>query len=113
MTPYLFIAYLFIAILTVGSLLNALLTQAIKRFYYNAGKSPSPNAISAINAFICGGGLTITVYLISGIPFNALSILSIVWIIILSWIGAMIGYDKVIQTIKQLNNTAALDKKNK
>ena len=107
MTPY-----LFIAILTVGSLLNALLTQAIKRFYY-AGKSPSPNAISAINAFICGGGLTITVYLISGIPFNALSILSIVWIIILSWIGAMIGYDKVIQTIKQLNNTAALDKKNK
>lgn len=97
MTTQLFII-LFIGLCAISTLL----TEAIKKFFSNSGKEASANIIALIDAVIVGVGGTSAAYVILGIAFDATSIIALVCMSIGIWIGSMIGYDKVIQTIKQL-----------
>lgn len=92
---------LFLALIVAGSIVAGLLTEAIKKFYYNKGKDASPNMIALVMAIVVGGIGTIACYLILGIEFNVINIIGILATMIANWIGAMVGYDKVIQTIQQ------------
>lgn len=93
---------LFITILTAGSIISGVLTEAIKKFYINAGKKYSANIIALINAVVIGCGGTIMAYILIGIPFTATNIVCVIGVMFAVWIGSMLGYDKVIQTVKQL-----------
>lgn len=93
---------LFISILVAGSILSGLLTQAIKTWYRNDNKEAPPNIIALINALICGGGVTAVTYMLLSIPFTVNNIICLVCLIFCSWLGSMVGYDKVTQTITQM-----------
>ena len=93
---------LFIAMLTLGAGVTAMLTEAIKTAYTNAGMMYSSNIIALANAVIVGCGGTAVTYLLLGIPWSLNNFICLVLMGIAVWIASMIGYDKVLQLIKQL-----------
>ena len=95
---------LFITMFTVGAAIAALLTEAVKKFYSNAGKEYSPNVIAFVDAVVIGAGGTAVVYMLMNIPWTVNNIICLVLMAVCVWIGSMIGYDKVVQLLKQLES---------
>ena len=95
---------LFITVFTVGAAVTSLLTEAIKKAYQNAGKEYSANMIALINALVVGGGGTAVTYMLSGITWSANNVICLILMIVATWVGAMIGYDKVVQLLEQIAN---------
>ena len=95
---------LFITILTGGSIISSLLTEAIKKAYQNAQKECSPNIIALIDSIVIGGLGTAGIYMLMGIEWTVNNIICLVGMIVVTWICSMVGYDKVIQSINQIIN---------
>lgn len=92
---------LFVSIFMGGGLVTMLLTQSIKQFYYNRGEQASPNVIALINALVVGGLGTAFAYILLSIPWTINNILCLIAMIILVWMGSMLGYAKIFETIQQ------------
>ena len=95
---------LFITILTIGGMVTALLTEAIKKMYANMNKAYSPNIIALVNAIVVGCGGTAVVYMLGGIEWSVNNIICLVLMAVSVWIASMLGFDKVIQTVNQIAN---------
>lgn len=93
---------LFVTILTIGAMVSGLLTEAIKKAYSNVNKDYSANVIALINAVVVGGGGTAVTYMLLGISWEINNIICMCLMVICVWIGSMVGYDKIIQLIKQI-----------
>lgn len=89
---------MFIAFLTIGSLVSSLLTEAVKKSFQNI----ATNVIALINAVVVGLVGTIIEYILFGIELNLKNIICIVLMMFCMWMGSMVGYDKVMQTILQI-----------
>lgn len=92
---------LFIALFVGGGLINILLTQAIKQFYYNKDQSASPNVIALVNAIVVGGGGTAFAYMLLGVQWTVNNILCLAAMMLFVWMGSMIGYSKILETYRQ------------
>lgn len=95
---------LFISIFTIGAALSGLLTEAVKKAYENAGKQYSANVIALIDALVVGGLGTAMSYMLLGIPWTVNNIICLILMIVVVWVGSMIGYDKVIQLFAQIKD---------
>ena len=95
---------LFVSILTIGAAASGLLTEAIKKWYSNSGKKYSANVIALVDAVVIGCGGTSVIYMLMGIPWSINNVICMILMGICVWVGSMIGYDKIIQLIKQLSN---------
>ena len=95
---------LFITMLTIGAGVTALLTEAIKKAYINAGKNYSANVIALINAIVVGWGGTAVLYMLRAIPWNTNNVICLGLMGVAVWIASMIGYDKVLQLLKQVSD---------
>ena len=93
---------LFIFILTIGAAVTGLLTESIKKFNENCGKETNPNIAALVCAFVVGGLGTLASYSLMDIPFTVNNIICVLLMIVCVWIGAMIGFDKVKQTLEQI-----------
>lgn len=91
---------LFITILTIGSAVSSLLTEAFKKLL--AERKYSANLLALINAILIGCGGTALVYIFMGIDWSANNIICLVLMAFCVWIAEMTGYDKVIQLIAQI-----------
>lgn len=100
---------LFISLFTLGSMLCGLITEAVKTAYKNAGKEYSANVIALIDALAVGGLGTATAYMLLGIEWSVNNIICLVLMCVLIWLGAMVGFDKVLQTIGQISNLPKKD----
>lgn len=95
---------LFMALLVILAVCVSLITEAVKRFLDDAGIKYSANIVVLIVAVIVGAGGTALMYLFMGIAFTPPNIVCMVLMAVAVWVGAMVGYDKVIQMIEQLKN---------
>ena len=95
-------ADLFATIFIIGSAVSSLLTQAVKKVYENLGKEYKPNILALIDALIVGCGGTAVLYQLNAIPWTLNNVICLVLMGIALWVGSMVGYDKVIQTLQQL-----------
>lgn len=95
---------LFISIFTIGAAISGLLTEAVKKAYENAGRQYSANVIALIDAFVVGGLGTAVSYMLLGIPWTVNNIICLILMIVVVWVGSMIGYDKIIQLFAQLKD---------
>ena len=94
---------LFISIIAIGGAgVTAVLTEAIKTWYRNAGKNYSPNVIALINAFVVGGCGTAVVYMLNGIEWSVNNIVCLILAIFAEWLISMVGFDKVSQMLAQV-----------
>lgn len=93
---------LFISLFTIGSMACGLITEAVKKCYENAQKDYSANIIALVDALIVGGLGTATAYMLMDIPWTVNNIICLVLMIICIWLGAMLGFDKIKQTLEQI-----------
>lgn len=93
---------IFIILLVAFASISILLTEAIKKFFENRKTNTSANLIALIDAFVVGGAGSICAYILLGIPFTLANNIAIIAMVFCIWIGSMIGYDKVIQLVKQI-----------
>lgn len=93
---------LFITILTVAAAITGLLTEAIKKAYQNSHTAYSANMVALINALVVGCGGTAVTYMLLGIEWSINNIICMILMGVAVWIGAMVGYDKILQLIKQV-----------
>lgn len=96
---------LFITILTIAASITGLFTEAIKKAYNNAEKKYSANVIALFNAIIVGCGGTAVSYILLGIECTFNNIICMILMGVATWLGSMIGYDKIVQLIKQISET--------
>ena len=66
---------LFATILTVGAMVNTLLTEAIKKAYENAGQEYAPNIVALVDAVVVGGLGTAAVYMLMGLSWTVNNII--------------------------------------
>lgn len=89
--------------LMIVSTMTGLVTEAIKKIVAESNAECRPNTVSGIVAAILSAGVGIGYVVFTGISFNAQIIICIVALMFMSWLCAMVGYDKVVQIFK--NNT--------
>lgn len=94
---------LFIALLTVFATITSLFTEVCKKVLNENKVSYSSNLLVLIIACIVGILGTCVYYIFFSIEFNAVNIICMPLMGIATAVGSMVGYDKVIQTIKQIN----------
>lgn len=93
---------LFISLFTIGSMACGLITEAVKKAYQNAGMDYSANIIALVDALVVGGIGTAVAYMLMGIDWTVNNIICIVLMIVCIWLGAMLGFDKIKQTLEQI-----------
>lgn len=88
--------------LVAASVFTSLFTEAVKIVLDEIGINYSSNILAGIVAVVvmvalCAGGCAML-----DIVINIKVIVTAVGLTLLSWLGAMVGYDKVLQAIKQI-----------
>lgn len=85
----------------ITSTLTGLTTEAIKKILSEHGKAYYANTLAGIVSLILSSAIGIGYTLVSNIGFTASVWACIIALVFISWLCAMVGYDKVIQTISQ------------
>lgn len=88
----------FVAGLLVLSTFTSLITEGIKKIKADY----SSNMIVAVVAIIVSGLGGIGYMIYNSMPFTPQSIIMILLFIVCTWLCAMLGYDKVKQSIEQI-----------
>jgi hypothetical protein len=104
---------LFIIIFAIEVVVSGLLTEAIKKAFQNAdNKNYSANIIALIDAFMVGGFGTAVIYYLYGLTFTVTNILVLIVMVVAIWMGSMVGFDKIMQSIKQIQNLLQKEARN-
>lgn len=80
--------------------MTSLITEALKTMLQN--KEYSKNILAGIVAVVVSIAVSIGYLILSHTAISQEIIVYIVILIVLSWLCAMLGYDKVMQTIAQI-----------
>ena len=83
------------------STLTGLTTQAVKSIYTESGKNYRANTISGIVALFLSAAIGVGYILVTNTDFTAQTTVCLVALSFMSWLCAMVGYDKVVQSISQ------------
>ena len=87
--------------LLLTSTLTALVTEAVKKILVEYNKSYRANTLAGIIALVLSVGVGIAYVNMNNIAFDTQIITCLVAQVFMSWLCAMVGYDKVIQAISQ------------
>lgn len=87
--------------LVVMSALVALVTEAVKKILSEYGKKYYANTLAGIVSLVLSTAVSVCYTVFAGGVFTAQVIVGIITFVFMSWLCAMVGYDKVIQTIAQ------------
>ena len=91
----------FLMLLLIVSIFTSLVVEGIKKFVgekYNA----SSNIVAGIVAIVLGVVIGVFYCILAEIAFNTQIVIMLIALVFLSWLCAMVGYDKVIQAITQI-----------
>lgn len=97
--------HVFLLMLLVCSLFTSLTVEAIKKML--EGKNKKSNLIAAAVAIVLAAAIGVGYAILFGAINMTQYIVAIVALCFLSWLCAMVGYDKVIQAIKQLSKASS------
>ena len=93
----------FLAMLLTCSILTTLTVEGIKKMSTN-GESKRTNIVVALVAIALAIAIGIMYAINYTVPVNAQYVITIIALCFLSWLCAMVGYDKVVQAIAQIND---------
>ena len=91
----------FLLVLLIVSTLTGLFTEAIKKWLDERGKKYYSNALAGYVAIGLSIAVGIAYIILVGAALNAQTAVYLIALILLSWLCAMVGYDKVMQAIAQ------------
>lgn len=91
----------FLTLLMVVSVFTSLVVEAVKKFAGEKYNTPS-NIVAGITAIVLGVVIGVFYCIMANIMFVMQTIVTLIVLVFLSWLCAMVGYDKVIQSINQI-----------
>ena len=91
---------IFLVGLMIVSTVTGLVTEGVKKTLDACKVNYNSNILAGIVAAVLSAAIGVGYVLINGIGFSAAIIVYIVAMTFLGWLGAMVGYDKVIGMIK-------------
>lgn len=91
----------------ITSTMTGLATEAIKKILTEYSKNYYANTLAGIVSVILSVAIGVGYMMLSGISFTSQSIIYLVALVFISWLCAMVGYDKVVQTISQFKTSSA------
>ena len=92
----------FMSMLFAVSVATGIVTQAVKNFLDGFNLTYSSNIVAGITSVVVGGFTFYGYTLYTGVEVNQLLIAVYIAFVVMSWICAMVGYDKVMQAVKQI-----------
>ena len=92
----------FLILLTILSVVTSLFTEGIKNFLDSIKFTYVSNILVLVVAIVVGGVGTAIFYMWNDIAWTSLNIICIFLMMCANWLGAMLGYDKVMQAITQM-----------
>ena len=84
----------------VCSVFTGLIVEAIKKMTTAEGRQT--NLIAAVVSVIVGISFGVGYILLNKLAFDTQNIISIILLVVCSWIVSMVGFDKFRQTIEQI-----------
>lgn len=93
---------MFLRILLIMSVCTSLFTEALKKFFDGIKFNYCSNVLAGIVSIIIGLFICIGYTVYTNVSLSPAIIVSYIALIALSWVMAMVGYDKVIQSVKQM-----------
>ena len=94
---------IFLLGLLIVSTFTSLATEAVKILLKENKIGYRANTLAAIVSTILSAAVGVCYVLVTGIAFTTQIVVCIIALIFLSWLCAMVGYDKVIQVFGQFN----------
>lgn len=94
----------------ITSTLTSLATEAVKKLLAEHSKNYYANTLAGIVSVILSVAIGIGYMMLSSISFTSQTIVYLIALIFISWLCAMVGYDKVIQAISQFKTASAESK---
>lgn len=88
-------------LLTITSVLTTLATEAVKKMIPVRAEY-SKNVLAGIVAIVMGIAVSICYCVLTNTPATKITVVYAICLVFLSWICAMVGYDKTVQAIAQL-----------
>ena len=98
--------HIFMLGVLIASTLTGLATEAIKKILAEHDKSYYANTLAGVVAMVLSIAIGVGYMLISNINFSAQILVYLIALVFVSWLSAMVGYDKVIQAISQFKTTS-------
>ena len=93
--------HVFMLGILVTSTLTGLATEAIKKLLAEHSKNYYANTLAGIVSVILSVAIGVGYMTLSNVSFTSQSIIYLVALVFISWLCAMVGYDKVVQAISQ------------
>lgn len=93
---------IFLTGLLLVSILTGLVTEAIKRILEEQKKQYYSNTLAGIVAVAIAVLVDIGYTVLNNMAFDVTWVVYLIALICLSWLCAMVGYDKVIQALSQI-----------
>lgn len=100
---------IFLLGLMVVSTLTGFVTEALKNLFNENNWKYSANTLAGICALVVSAVVGVCYVLYTGIVVTTQVVILIFALVIMSWLCAMIGYDKVIQSLKQFKDFGKKD----
>lgn len=95
---------IFLLGLLVVSTLTGLVTEAVKKIIAERNTTYRANTIAGLVSLVLSAAVGVGYIILSGIGFTTPVVIYLIALIFMSWLCAMVGYDKVIQTISQFKS---------
>lgn len=91
----------FLLLLMIVSVLTGLVTEGIKKLLDEAKKPYRSNLLAGVVAVILSIAVDTGYMILTETLMNEKMVVILIALVLLSWLCAMVGYDKVIQAISQ------------
>lgn len=101
---------IFLLGLLIVSTLTSLVTEAMKNWLDEKKKKYYANALAGYVSIGLSIAIGIAYIVLTGATINAQMAVYLIALIFLSWLSAMVGYDKVMQAISQFKTYKKEDK---
>ena len=92
---------IFLLGLMISSTLTGLVTEAIKKILTEHNRSYHANTLAGIVSLVLSIAISAGYVVMANVAFTAQTAVCLIAMVFLSWLGAMVGYDKVIQAVEQ------------
>lgn len=89
---------------------TGLVTEAVKKILTEHKVTYHANTLAGLIATILSAAMGVGYIMLSGVGFTSQTIIYLVILVFISWLCSMVGYDKVIQAIKQFKMDGKDDK---
>lgn len=94
----------------ITSTLTSLATEAVKKLLAEHSKNYYANTLAGIVSVILSVAIGIGYMMLFSISFTSQAIVYLISLVFISWLCAMVGYDKVVQAISQFKTASAESK---